>query len=120
MKKKSKKGFTLIELVVVIAIMGILAAILIPVISGFITRANKAANEANARNLYNSVAMVLAMEENAGTVSGSVSGGTGDLPPAVEELFGDVPAGDSWSYTVSGDIVTKAVYNGVPYPRESN
>lgn len=92
MKKKSKKGFTLIELVVVIAILGILAAILIPVISGFITRANKAANEANARNLYNSVAMVLAIEGEAG--SGVVSG---SMPSNVKELFGDVPAGDSWS-----------------------
>lgn len=43
MKKllKSKKGFTLIELVVVIAILGILAAVLIPRFSGFQDRATR-------------------------------------------------------------------------------
>jgi type IV pilus assembly protein PilA len=116
MKKKSKKGFTLIELVVVIAILGILAAILIPVIGGFISRANKAANEANARNLYNSVAMALAIEAENLTSASSPD----PLPSSVQEMFGEIASGDTWSYTVSGNIVTKAVYNEVPYPRESN
>ncbi|WP_313569043.1 type II secretion system protein [Acetoanaerobium noterae] len=39
MKIKKKKGFTLIELIVVIAILGILAAILIPRFGGFQDRA---------------------------------------------------------------------------------
>ena len=51
MKKHiGKKGFTLVELIVVIAIIGVLSAILIPTMMGFvrdsqITNANKAANE---------------------------------------------------------------------------
>ena len=53
MKKilKSKKGFTLIELIVVIVILAILIAALTPAILGVIRRANRAADEADARSV---------------------------------------------------------------------
>lgn len=45
MKKLLKKeGFTLVELIVVIAILAILAAVAIPAYSGYISKANEAAD----------------------------------------------------------------------------
>ncbi len=40
LKRKNQKGFTLIELIVVIAILGILAAVLIPQFGGFTKKAD--------------------------------------------------------------------------------
>lgn len=51
-KKNNKKGFTLIELVIVIAILAILALILVPAISKYVDNANTAKNEASVRTIY--------------------------------------------------------------------
>lgn len=40
-KVKNKKGFTLVELIVVLVILAILAALLIPALTGYIDKANK-------------------------------------------------------------------------------
>ena len=40
-KLKNKKGFTLVELIVVLVILAILAALLVPTLTGYIDKANK-------------------------------------------------------------------------------
>ena len=50
--RKAKKGFTIIELVIVIAVIGILAGVLIPTFSNVIANANKTAAMENAKNAY--------------------------------------------------------------------
>lgn len=55
MKKvlKNKKAFTLTEMIVVIAIIGILAGVLIPTITGYIKRANQSAAYQEAEAVLN-------------------------------------------------------------------
>ncbi len=48
-KKNSKKGFTLMEMLIVVAIIGVLVAISIPVFTSKLDDARKAADEANMR-----------------------------------------------------------------------
>lgn len=48
-KRESKKGFTLAELLVVVAILAILVAVSIPIFTGKLEAAKKATDDANAR-----------------------------------------------------------------------
>lgn len=59
MKSGRMKGFTLIELIVVIAIIGALAAIIVPSIIGYTHQARAAVITGNARNVYNAAKMAV-------------------------------------------------------------
>ncbi|MFN2925317.1 prepilin-type N-terminal cleavage/methylation domain-containing protein [Lachnospiraceae bacterium YH-ros2228] len=50
--KKNKKGFTLAELLIVVAIIGVLVAISIPIFNNQLRKARLATNQANARAAY--------------------------------------------------------------------
>lgn len=52
MRKNTKKGFTIVELVIVIAVIGILSAILIPTFVNASNNAKAAALQSNLRNAY--------------------------------------------------------------------
>ncbi len=54
-KIRKKKGFTLIELMAVIAIIAILAAVLVPTVSGYINRSKKTAVITQVRNVITAV-----------------------------------------------------------------
>lgn len=49
--RKDKKGFTLVELIVVLVILAILIALLIPTLTGYIDKANKKKVQAEARQV---------------------------------------------------------------------
>lgn len=69
--KKDKKGFTLMEMLIVVAIIAIIVAIAIPTFSNALTKAKVAADKANVRAYYAQVAAnyMLAETEDAATAA---------------------------------------------------
>lgn len=65
---KNKKGFTLVELIVVLVILAILAALLVPALTGYIDKAQEEKATAECRMV------VMAAQTEASTAYGSLSG----------------------------------------------
>ena len=100
--KKSEKGFTLIELMIVVAIIGILAAIAIPQFSSYRIRAFNSAAESDMRNIMNGEEAYFADNETYADVAkvGSQTAST--------TTFGSLP-GVKLSKGVYGEVTGSGV-----------
>ena len=64
-KKSNKKGFTIMEMLIVVAIIAVLAAIAIPTFNGALTKSKEAADIANIRAAYAEVTVAYLTDNTA-------------------------------------------------------
>ena len=93
------KGFTLVELIVVIAIIGVLAAILVPSMLGYVNKAKLSSMNSSAKTLY-SAAMTACRENDV-------------YHPMLDRTYGTIPSTAVDDFQSSTQAETKAFYKYV-------
>ena len=97
-KMKNRKGFTLIELMIVVAIIGILAAIAIPQFASYRQRAQDSAAKSALKNLATAQEDYYAQNDTYATGLAQITGFTPETTLTVTILHAD---NDNWSGTAS-------------------
>ena len=110
---KSKKGFTLVELMIVVVIMAILVAVAVPIFSAVTKNARTKTCLANQREIQ--------AQFNNNSMSGILKIAAGDTYTLTTDADGE---GGTWAYTGTGTDLTatiKELFQEVPYcPVENN
>lgn len=126
-KMENKKGFTLVELIVVLVILAILAALLIPALTGYIDKANQEKVVAETRMIVMAVQTEASTYYGTNGSSGAITAGTlaklNDTDDASKAAFDEIVKlaevkglGTTTSFTATvgtnGAVTTVTYYNG--------
>ena len=101
-KKKCRKGFTLIELMIVVAIIGILAAIAIPRFAQMLEKAREGATKGNLSSIRSAISIYYSEKEGTWPT---------DLSTAFTSYLYPIPAAKA---TPLGNVSTVTATNDVP------
>lgn len=117
-KKLNKKGFTLAELLIVVAIIGVLVAVSIPIFTSQLEKSREAVDEANLRDAYAQITTATLTEEtdlsanNTSKITYSngtaATGGSAYVPPTATVTATQQVAGWSKAPDIGGKTLAAA------------
>ncbi|EOX1768841.1 prepilin-type N-terminal cleavage/methylation domain-containing protein [Vibrio cholerae] len=108
-KNKQQQGFTLIELMIVVAIIGVLSAIAVPAYQNYVAKSEAATALGSLRALVTPAELMLQQD---GVISGGVAALGGSASHALGNItvVGSSPSSASLTFTfVKGNLDTKTI-----------